>query len=624
MADATTVYEIHTRYVLQDQASKGVENIAQSAERASRSTSSLGSQIRGLAQMAAGGFFAAKAKDYLVGFNDEIEQARITMAGMMQLNVGGAFAENMGKANSLVAEFQEIAKASVGTTKDFVMMASDLTRPVLAATGSMTALRDMTKGAVIAAKAFGVNAEVAAFDIEQALSGTMTSRDRLSRALLAPLGYDAADFNKLSAQMRADILQKALTGPAIADMAKAQEASFSGVMSTFEDNLQITLGKVGLPLFKALTSEVQKWNTWIDDNQEKIQQFGKSFGSQIVAGFNAIKEIGEFLVDNKDTLMLLAQAFVAYKGATLAGGLVGGISSTLTKTLESYKKHSTALTGASSAATQLADATSPAIKALGEFGPAVFAASYALGTWLDEKLGISTWIADKLGPDLDRIAAAPQRLIEQGAEFAGMSMGEDISQKWLRKFTGGAAPLAAPNVAGMPEAAAASVQERFARQAAENVATMYDAERDARVAAADQFLREASQEGIRVAESFSSLASAAEAVRAAGIEEGVSSLARGLMNAQMLVAQDPEALARVQARMLAQRQEPRAGAAEEDEKRKKEAEALRGARGKVDVTIQRIEVRTADPNRFVHDMNRVFEQFNRAPTRARAALEGGF
>jgi hypothetical protein len=319
-----TIYDIRLRYLLDDKASKGLGKIGDDADRAARSTGALSGILGRIGTLVVGTFGARAAGKALIGFNSDLEQAKITMAGMIQLNMGGTWAKNMQTANSLVGDFQQMAKASVGTTKDFVDMAQLITRPITAAGGSMSDLKDATRGAVIAARAFNIDPEMASRDIEAALQGQLTAKDRFARALLEPMGYDTGKFNALDATKRLDLLIKAFNSPAIKDMAKAQENSFSGVVSTLQDNLQMTVGKIGLPLFKALTNEVKSWNTWLDQNQDKVKEIADSLAKGLVQGFGMVKDAISFLIEHKDTLLTLGKIWLAVRGAQAVGGLAGG------------------------------------------------------------------------------------------------------------------------------------------------------------------------------------------------------------------------------------------------------------------------------------------------------------
>jgi hypothetical protein len=321
---ASTIYDIRLRYLMEDRATRGTQKLTEATDRAARSSGGLQKAL-GLVGGAITTYFGARmAGKALIGFNADLEQAKITMAGMLQLNMGGEWASNMAYATRLVSDFQQIAKQSVGTTKDFVDMASLITRPVVAAGASMSDLRDITKGAVIAAKAFGIQAEVAALDVEQALMGGLTKRERFARALLEPAGFTTESFNALDPKKRLEELAKALRGPAVQAMAKAQEKSFAGVLSTFQDNLQMAFGRVGLPLMKAISAEFDRWNAWLDKHPKTLEEMGKKLSDGLITAFTVIKDVATFFYDHADLLLTVAKAWAGLKIGRMAGDLLGG------------------------------------------------------------------------------------------------------------------------------------------------------------------------------------------------------------------------------------------------------------------------------------------------------------
>ena len=322
---ASTVYEVRLKYLLEDRTTKGLKKMDRQLARTSSSATGLGRHFKRLAA-GAGAFFGIRAGvKHLIGFNANMEQARIQMAGMIQLTTKGSTEEAISKANKLVDVLQQKAKASVGTTKDMVDMASLITRPVLASGVGMKKLADFTAQAVVASRAFGIESGMAARDIEAALMGQLRSVDRFSRALLEPLGFVGEEgreaFNALGAAARATKLEEALGGPAIVAMAKAQENSFSGVMSTFKDTLQITLGTVGKPLFQAITTEIKTWNEWITKNGDRLADMSKRFGSGLVSGFRTIKSVIGFMVDHADLLLTVAKVWATVKLGQQLGGM---------------------------------------------------------------------------------------------------------------------------------------------------------------------------------------------------------------------------------------------------------------------------------------------------------------
>jgi hypothetical protein len=312
--------------MMEDRATRGLQRMTQQTEKATKASGLLRGGLGRLAAVGVGAFGIHKAGKALIGFNSDMEQARTTMAGMIQLNLGGEWSANMATATGLVDKFQERAKKSVGTTKDFVGMAQMLARPVTAAGLGMKELEDITAGATVAARAFGMQAELAALDIEQALMGTLGKKDRFARALIGPIlkqhGATLKSFNALDAKSRAVMLKQALTSKTIQDMSEAQAGTFAGVYSTFEDNMQRFLGAVGMPLFKAITAELQKWNGWLENNQDKVNRWASSFGKALVGGFRFIGKTIAFFVKHKDTLLFIAKAWAAMKIGQKLGGLV--------------------------------------------------------------------------------------------------------------------------------------------------------------------------------------------------------------------------------------------------------------------------------------------------------------
>jgi hypothetical protein len=67
--------------------------------------------------------------------------------------------------------------------------------------------------------------------------------------------------------------------------------SFTGVTSTLKDKLQIALGKVGLPLFQAITQTVADINAWLERNADTIERIGKAVGGALATGFGVVKDL---------------------------------------------------------------------------------------------------------------------------------------------------------------------------------------------------------------------------------------------------------------------------------------------------------------------------------------------
>ena len=309
----TTTYIVRTKYEVQGagQATKEVDGVGRAADRAARSGGQLKATLLGMfgAAGAVGGF--ALAKKTLIDFNANLEGSKQTMAGLLMMNTGRTFETNFEQANSLVDRFLIRAKETSATMSELSAMGRDVTAAV-------------TAGATVAAKALGREQGDAAREIGQMIGGRVESVDVFGRQLLRSIGFaDYQKFNKLAESERLKLTEKALDQPALKAMAKAQSESFAGVTSTLEDNLQIALGKVGLPLMKEITAEVKQWNAWIDQHPEKIASLVKDVGKGLVDGFRAVKDAVMWISDNREVLLSLAKAALVMKGGSLVGDLVG-------------------------------------------------------------------------------------------------------------------------------------------------------------------------------------------------------------------------------------------------------------------------------------------------------------
>lgn len=328
MSTADTTYKVLTVYDIQDKTSRALGDIEKSANRAAKATESLGTVLKGVGGAFLGGRIFGAAKSALIDYNKSLEDSKVTIAGMLSMFTGAPIEKSFDSAGKSVERFQEMAKKSSLTTRELVQTSAGLVRPLVQVGVGMKDIEELSFGVANAAKAMGMDGGVVARDIEQATTSKVGMMDRFARNILAQkeIGYtDYHKFNALSMEKRVEVLKKALTTKAIRDMAQKQgEDTFSGVTSTLQDNFEILLGKVGLPLFKAITAEVKGWNAWLDKNQRKIDEFAKSAASTLISGFRMVKDAFVFVYNHADTLIAIAKAYAAIKiGQMIGGGLAG-------------------------------------------------------------------------------------------------------------------------------------------------------------------------------------------------------------------------------------------------------------------------------------------------------------
>lgn len=355
-------YSVSTVYNVKNNASQPLREISQAARDTAQSTGTLSDQFKTLTAMAGAYFGFGKAKALLVDYNSELEQSQTIIAGMLSLYTGAHIEKSWSRASVSVERFQQMAAKSALTTKELVETAQGLTRPLIQVGVKMTDIEKITFGVANAAKAFSMNGAVVAMDIEQAIRGGVTERDRFAKSMLAQkeIGLTHTQFNAKSQQERIQILQKALTSKAISDMADKQSGTMKGVFSTMEDNIQIAFGRVGLPLVAAITKQVKEWNTWLEANGSKVEEIGRSFSSAIMYGVktmkqvvsemwpfvqsfaSAIKDLISFASNHRETLLALAKALVVMKIGEKIGGLAkagaGSIGGLFSPFGESFSK----------------------------------------------------------------------------------------------------------------------------------------------------------------------------------------------------------------------------------------------------------------------------------------------
>jgi hypothetical protein len=392
----STVYDIRIDYKLDDRASKGLKDISKEAQNTGKHLTGLKTLVAGVA----GGFLVGAGAKALIGFNANLDQMRIQLGGIISMNMAMPFDKASDAAAELFDRFQEAAKKSPAMTKDYIEMANGIASAASQAGLSLNQLHDLTVGGVTASTVFGTRGDVAALDISQMLQGVVGLKDRMARSLLASQGItDHKEFNKMDSAKRAGIVMKSLNDPRLKKAADEFGDSFSGQFSTLQDQIQITLGKVGLPLFKQITAELKSWNDWIERNPEAINKMVKDLGSGLVDGFHFLKEVVQMIVSHKDTLLMIGKIWAVNKGMGVAGDLfaaggkggasllnmftgpAGKLGATFTALNAPAESLGAGLKGAASGFVGIIGAVGQLAGALG----LVYIAAQAFASWVDEK-----------------------------------------------------------------------------------------------------------------------------------------------------------------------------------------------------------------------------------------------
>ena len=316
MGSVVTTYDIMTRYTLQDHVSGGARRMSHELQAASAASGGLNSALRRVGAAILATFGAYQAKKALIEYNSYMEQARIQMAGMMAQAGSGDFVGNLAVASKLIRDMRDDSGKTVGTLKDYMLMASQLVQPLTMAGGKAADIREMTRLAVVGSRAMGIDAIVSARDVDQAIRGQYRSVDQFTGKLLTPMGFGGEagrqKFNAMSMQERFATVKKGLQSKAIQDMAAAQEATFEGVYSTFETKMSELAGNLGTPLFKGLTAELAKWNDWLTKNEKLVEKIANDLGTKILQAAISFKDAIAWAAEHWKTI---AASYGAMKAA---------------------------------------------------------------------------------------------------------------------------------------------------------------------------------------------------------------------------------------------------------------------------------------------------------------------
>jgi hypothetical protein len=342
----STIYDVRLRYSVDGRGAAGTRALTSDVRGLAREAGNTSAIFGRLGAAVAGAFGARAAGKALIGFNATVQDTKSQIAGMLALTKHTDLVDQLGVADRLFASLQQRAKTLPGTTAEYTQMAGMLVQPITDAGLGMKDLEDLTVNSVVGAKALGVAWDVAARDIDQALRGQFHSVDVFSGKLLGSVGFKGEEgrgkFNAMSASQRADTLRGALMQKQLTQLATQQGENFNGALSTLQDTIQQFLGKVGLPLFKQITTELKQWNVWIDANSDRIDSWTSKLANGLMEAFDIVKEIGtemfpiikdvfgvvrdaaRFVADNKDLLIQVTKGYALYKGAQMGAGLVRG------------------------------------------------------------------------------------------------------------------------------------------------------------------------------------------------------------------------------------------------------------------------------------------------------------
>lgn len=333
MAGNSTIYDVSIRYGLDDRASQALERLGATAEKTEKSVGGLKEGLRTIAEVFLAREAFHKGKELFVDINSEFEQMKIRMGGIIGAGLHISFDKASDSANRLVESWKQFSKTTTLTTKEITDFGAGISVGVVGSGGNVKQLDEMVKKGSQVMQILGAahpgGMSYAITELNEALMGNVSNRQQSNVALLSPVlakhGKELADFRKMNGDERRAIIMEAFNDPAWQGAIDKMKNSWKGVTSTLKDNIELTAAGIGDKLFSGLKVYVKGINEWIETHPRQIEEFGQKFSEYLVKGFEVVKSVFSFIVEHKDLLIKLAEAWAVSKVWGASGGFgVGG------------------------------------------------------------------------------------------------------------------------------------------------------------------------------------------------------------------------------------------------------------------------------------------------------------
>lgn len=243
------------------------------------------------------------AKIGIVGFNAEIEEMKIGMAGIFTSSgVANTFGEGLEMSAHVIKTMRKDAADLPGEFKDLVNIMRTISTPAIQSGLTVRETENMAKRAMAIGIGTGLRSDVIAREFAALIEGRAKSQNVLGMRLpgLSLHGDAAKKFNAMSTEDRIATLQKALgmKGGAEQDAYEGINKHFAkswiGRTSALKDNLRGLAGAVTEPLFERMKSTLGWVNDWFSSNNALdnwVERAGRALATSFSMAFKVVMEI---------------------------------------------------------------------------------------------------------------------------------------------------------------------------------------------------------------------------------------------------------------------------------------------------------------------------------------------
>jgi len=221
-------------------------------------------------------------------YTSALESTRIGLTSVLQAVDGGDWESSARTAAGVFETLKNESIKSVATAQQMFAIFTGIVGPIRNAGFELSTVVDLTRDAVNASTALGVDLAQAQRDIGLMVRGTAGMDVKLFSILRSTgaIAEDTEQWNKnLTAQERVEKLQEALAK--FAPAGKRFAKSWAGVTSTFK-GIRQEMGRAAFqPIMDTMAKNLSKLNTHLITNQAAIQTFMKRWGTTVAINMQA-------------------------------------------------------------------------------------------------------------------------------------------------------------------------------------------------------------------------------------------------------------------------------------------------------------------------------------------------
>lgn len=314
-------YEIVARIRAEDLVGGGTR----SAERKLIRVERLGTRVGGTITRALGGAFAALGGGMLfggairgvIGLNQELEQANIGMATLLNGIAQIPMADAIGLARSQVVGLRKDAAEGVGELSDYMSAFQMLLGPGLTGGASLEQLRTLTRTSLATgfAQRGTAGLQQAPMDIVQALTSGVNDRQTpIALSALQAINVEASKFNRLGTADKIVTLTRAFGafGEGVALMGQTWDAQ----MGTMKDGVRGLLQQLTEPLYDRWSEQLRAANSWLDEHRDGLEIIVNRWGQRLV-------QVWDSLISKAGTYAAIVSAAAVLPVLPAAGAVAG-------------------------------------------------------------------------------------------------------------------------------------------------------------------------------------------------------------------------------------------------------------------------------------------------------------